>query len=166
MWLLLGGWLAIAGSMPQQAVFPTVTAENLARDKVTLPSGLAGKTNLLLISFAPEQQSDVDTWLPAAQALQHIDFQFHYYELPVQGRENFVFRWWATSSMRSDETDPMNWPWIVPLFVDQHRFLQELDIPNAKQVAALLVNRDGQVLWRAYGSLTPDKRAALMAAAQ
>lgn len=166
--LLLSGLLAgaAATALASPARFPAVTAENLARQKVTLPGGMAGEKNLLLISFAPEQQKDVESWLPAAQALQHMDFQFHYYELPVQGRENFVFRWWATSSMRSDESDPESWPWIVPLFVDQHRFMQELEIPNAKQVVALLVNRDGKVLWRAYGPMTTPDRAALMVAAQ
>ncbi|MGC2498622.1 MAG: hypothetical protein WA374_12830, partial [Acidobacteriaceae bacterium] len=62
-------------------------------------------------------------------------------------------------------SDPESWPWIVPLFVDRHTFQQDLAIPNEKQVVALLVNRQGQILWRASGPMTPDKRAALMAAA-
>lgn len=165
--LLLGGWLALAGAPRSfsQTIFPTVTAQNLAKEKVTLPGGLAGSRDLLLISFAPEQQTDVNTWLPAAQALQHMNFDFHYYQLPVQGRENFVFRWWETSSMRSDQTDPESWPWIVPLFVNEHKFLHDLEIPNAKQVVALLVNREGRVLWRSYGPMTPRARMELMAAA-
>jgi len=149
----------------QQPVFPQVTAYNLAKQKVTLPGGMAGKTDLLLISFAPEQQKDIQSWLEAGQAIQHSNFQFHYYELPVEGRENFVFRWWETSSLRSDESDPESWPWIVPLFVDRHTFMTGLNIPNEKQVVVLLVDRQGHILWRASGPMTPDKRASLMAAA-
>jgi len=149
----------------QQPVFPQVTAYNLAKQKVTFPGGMAGKTDLLLISFAPEQQKDLQSWLEAGQAIQHTNFQFHYYELPVEGRENFVFRWWESSSMRSDETDPESWPWIVPLFVERHTFTAALQIPNEKQVVALLVDRQGHILWRASGPMTPDKRASLMAAA-
>lgn len=149
----------------QQPVFPQVTAYNLAKQKVTLPGGMAGKTDLLLISFAPEQQKDLRSWLEAGQALQHTNFQFHYYELPVEGRENFVFRWWETSSMRSDENDPESWPWIVPLFIERHAFMAALGIPNEKQVVALLADREGHILWRASGPMTPDKRASLMAAA-
>ena len=154
-----------ASQAPKQALFPTVTGYNLNKDKVIFPSGMQGQTDLLLISFAPEQQSDIDSWLPAAQALQHSNFQFRWYEIPISNKENFIFRWWETSSLRSDQTDPETWPWIVPLFVDRHKFRQDLGIPNPKQVVALLVNRQGQILWRSSGPMTPDKRASLMAAA-
>jgi hypothetical protein len=149
----------------QAAVFPPVTSWNLDKEKVTLPGGLEGETNLLILSFALEQKKDVDTWMTAAEALQHSNFQFRYYQLPVAERENFIFRWWETSSMRSDETDPVTWHWIVPLFVDRPKFLKDLDIPNQKQIVVLLVDRQGHILWRNSGAITDDKRAALVAAA-
>jgi len=49
--------------------------------------------------------------------------------------------------------------------VDRQQFRKQLDIPNAKQVVALLVDRQGHVLWRASGVLTQDKRTSLLAAA-
>jgi hypothetical protein len=159
---VLASVLAPRSTAQAQPVFPPLTAYNLNKQKVKLPGGMAGKTDLLLISFAPEQQKDIESWLPTAQALQHLDFQFHYYELPVSNHENFVFRWWETSSMRSDGIDPESWPWVVPLFVDRGKFLRELDIPNAKQVVALLVDRQGHILWRASGPMTPELRARLM----
>lgn len=145
--------------------FPTITSYSLDKQKITLPAEMAGQTDLLIISFEPEQQKDVDSWLPAAEALQHASFQFRYYELPISGRENFIFRWWETSSMRSDETDPVMWHWIVPLFVDRQKFRRDLDIPNEKEVVVLLVDRQGHVLWRASGSMDQGKRAGLVAAA-
>jgi len=164
--LLSSSLTSLEAAQPQKpAIFPTVSGYSLNKDKVDFPSGMQGQTDLLLISFAPEQQKDIDSWLPAAQALQHSNFQFRWYELPVSSKENFIFRWWETSSIRSDQTDPETWPWIVPLFVDRHQFQQNLAIPNEKQIVALLVNRQGQILWRASGPMTPDKRASLMAAA-
>jgi hypothetical protein len=164
--------LALAGALPsaasqagQPAVFPSVSGWSLDKQKVTLPGGLEGQTDLLILSFAVEQKKDVDSWLPAAQALQHSNFQFRYYQLPIAERENFIFRWWEVSSMRSDETDPVTWHWIVPLFVDRQKFLRDLDIPNDKQIVVLLVDREGRVQWRSSGPITDDKRAALMAAA-
>ena len=149
---------------PESVEFPSVTAYSLDKQKVTLPSGMEGQIDLLILSFAPEQQNDVNSWLPVAQALQHTNFQFRYYQIPIAARENFVFRWWETSSMRSDQTDPVTWHWIVPIFVDRQKFLHDLDIPNDKQVVALLVDRHGRVLWRASGPLTDDKRNSLAAA--
>jgi hypothetical protein len=164
--------VALACAMPspasqsaKPAEFPSVTSYSLDKQKVTLPSGMEGQTDLLILSFALEQKRDVDSWMPVAQALQHSNFQFRYYQLPVSGRENMIFRWWETSSMRSDETDPVTWHWIVPLFVDRQKLLHDLDIPNDKQVVILLVDRQGHILWRASGAITDDKRAALLAAA-
>lgn len=162
--LLLACVLTPVGVAQAGGMFPPLTAYDLNKQKVTLPGGMAGTTDLLLISFAPEQQKDVDSWLPAAQALQHMNFQFHYYELPVEGRENFIFRWWDTSSLRSEQNDPQMWPWIVPLFVDRGNLTRELKIPNAKQVVALLVDRQGRILWRASGPMTAQLRSELMAA--
>lgn len=137
---------------------------SLDKAKVNLPQDLEGKLNLLLISFEPEQQKDVDTWLPAAQALQHSDFNFRWYQLPVSARENFVFRWWENSSMRTDESDPETWHWIVPLYVNKNEFRRTLQIPNEHDVVALLVDKQGHVLWRSSGSMTPQKRLSLLAA--
>ncbi len=146
-------------------MFPPVTSYSLDKQKVSLPGGLEGQTDLLLLSFEPEQKKDIDTWLPAAQALQHMNFKFRYYQLPISSKENILFRWWETSSLRSDETDPETWHWIVPLFVDRKPFLDDLQIPDEKHVVVLLVDRQGHVLWRASGPMTQDKRTALMNAA-
>lgn len=154
-----------AAQAPKPAVFPAITAYRLDKQKIVLPSGLEGQTNLLILSFEEEQKRDADSWMPAAQALQHSNFQFRYYSTPVFVRENFVFRWWETASLRNDQTDPETLHWIVPLFVERGPFLNSLGIANAKQVAVLLVDRQGQVLWRALGAMTEDKRASLMAAA-
>ncbi len=154
-----------AAQPSKQAAFPSVTSYSLDKQKVALPGELEGQTDLLLISFKPEQNNDINSWLPAAQALQHSNFQFRYYQLPVAERENFIFRWWESSSMRSDQTDPETWHWIIPLWVDRRKFLDDLQIPNEKQVVALLIDRQGHILWRSAGPMSPDKRASLMSAA-
>jgi hypothetical protein len=145
------------------AVFPHLTAYNLSKTKLDLPGDFAGQLNLLLISFRPEQQSQIDSWMPVAQALQHIHSGFHWYQLPVSDSENFIFRWWDNSSMRSDDTDPETWPWIVPLYVNRHHFRRSLQIPTGKQVSVLLVNQQGRVLWRSEGPMTMEKRDSLKA---
>jgi hypothetical protein len=143
------------------AVFPAITSYSLDKAKVNLPGDLVGQANLLLVSFEPEQQKDIDTWMPFAQALQHTNFSFRWYRLPVSGRENFVFRWWSNSSMRSDETDPETWPWIVPIFVDKDDFRRTLQIPNEHEIVVLLIDKQGHVLWRAAGPLTSANRTSL-----
>jgi hypothetical protein len=163
---LVGCLLApLEAQQAQQATFPPITSWSLDKEKITLPGEFQGQIDLLLLSFREEQQNDINSWMSTAQALQHLNFQFRYYQLPVAEKENFIFRWWETSSMRSDQTDPEALHWIVPLWVDRKKFFQSLDIPNDKQVVVLLVDRQGKVLWRATGPMTPDNRTALMNAA-
>jgi hypothetical protein len=145
-------------------VFPAISAYSLDKAKVNLPADLEGKVNLLLISFEPEQAKDIETWMPLAQALQHMNFQFRYYKMPVTNPENFIYRWWDGSSLRSVETDPETWHWIIPLYVNKGNFRRSLNIPNEKEIVVALVDKTGQVLWRASGRLTDDKKTSLTAA--
>ena len=156
--------LAAQSNSAQPAAFPVLSAYNLAKAKLNLPSDFAGSLDLLLISFEPEQQSQIDSWMPVAQALQHTNFDFRWYRMPVSASENIVFRWWDNASMRSDETDPETYPWIVPLYVDVKSFRRSLRIPTTHTIAVLLVNKQGNVLWRAEGGMTPAARASLIAA--
>jgi hypothetical protein len=152
------------GDTSRPAVFPPLIAYNLGKTKLFLPRDFAGQLDLLLISFKPEQRTDIDTWMPLAQALQHTNFNFRWYRMPVSGPENVIFRWWEDSSMRSDETDPETWPWIVPLYVDKNTFRRSLQISGERQIVVVLVDKQGHVLWHADGTLTPDKRTSLTAA--
>ncbi|HUY80785.1 MAG TPA: hypothetical protein VMU92_03605 [Acidobacteriaceae bacterium] len=146
------------------AVFPSLSTYNLAREKLNLPADFAAQFDLLLISFKPEQQTQIDTWMLAAQALQHTNFDLRWYRMPVSANENIVFRWWDNASMRSDETDPETYPWIVPLYVNVNSFRRALHIPTTRKIAVLLVNKQGRVLWRAEGPVTPEARSSLIVA--
>jgi hypothetical protein len=163
--LLLLPFIAAQGGDAQNAVtFPAVSSYNLNKVKISLPADLAGQVNLLLVSFQPEQQKDIDSWTPAAQGLLHTTLGFRWYRLPVSGPENMIFRWWENSSMRSDETDPEIWPWIIPLYVNKDEFRRTLQISGEKEVVVLLTDKQGHVLWRASGAMTPANRTALEAA--
>lgn len=147
---------------PRATMFPALTAYNLDKAKVNLPTDLEGKVNLLLISFEPEQSKDIETWMPAAQAIQHMNFLFRYYQMPVSSQENFIYRWWDTSSLRSVESDPLAWHWIIPLFTNKDTFRRALNIPNEKEIVLVLVDKTGQVLWKTSGHLTDQKKSSLI----
>ncbi|HYK36043.1 hypothetical protein [Alloacidobacterium sp.] len=149
------------GDSPAVIRFPAITTYSLDKAKVNLPSDFEGKVNLVLVSFEPEQSKDIDTWMPTAEALQHMNFQFRYYRMPISSEENFIFRWWDTSSLRSVETDSLTWHWIIPLYTNKDTFRRALSIPNEKQIILVLVDRNGQVLWKTSGRMTGDKKTSL-----
>jgi hypothetical protein len=154
----------VGSGVVAQTIFPVVTTDALDKQRVTLPTDLEGQANLLLLSFAPDQANQLETWTAVAQALQHTQFTFRTYRIPVAERENALFRWWANASLRSSETDPELWHWVVPIYVEKQAFRAQLGIADEKSVVALLVDRGGHVLWRATGVSSPGSRASLAAA--
>jgi hypothetical protein len=142
--------------------FPTITAQALDKSSITFPSQLQGKLNLLLLSWARDQAPNA-----VAQALLHSDLSLRVYRIPVNDPENFLFRWWDSASLRTDETDPELLHWIVPIYTDKAKLRRALNIPaNDHQVLVLLVDRSGRVLWKSQGPSTPSSRQSLRAAAQ
>ena len=147
--------------------FPTVTAQALDSTSITLPSQMQGKLNLMLLSWARDQAPQVETWNAVSQALLHSDPGLRVYRVPVSNPENFLFRWWDSTSLRTDETDPELLHWIVPIYTDKVKLRRALDVPaNDHQVLVLLVSPSGRVLWKAMGPSTPASRQSLRAAAR
>jgi hypothetical protein len=162
--LLMPAIAAQRSDAQKHATFPPISSYSLDKARVNLPGDFAGKLNLLLISFQPEQQKDIDSWMPAAQGLLHTTLGFRWYRLPVSGPENVIFRWWENSSMRSDESDPETWPWTIPLYINKDPFRRDLQISDEKNIVVLLTDKQGRVLWRVSGAMTAANRSALNAA--
>jgi hypothetical protein len=144
--------------------FPSVEANSLNKQRYLLPQDFGGQVNLVLISFAREQQTAVDSWLPAARQAEQQYADLRYYELPTTSKENLLYRWWFNSALRSNNADPALNGRILTLYVSKRHFLHTLDIPNEKQIAVLLVDRSGQVLWKTAGAYTASKAASMASA--
>jgi hypothetical protein len=152
----------VSQSEPDQ--FPAIQATSLDNAKLHLPQDFSGQMNLVIISFAREQQQEVDTWIPATRQLQSAHSQLNYYELSTMSRENLLYRWWFNAALRSDTADKNLRSRILTAYVSKRKFLESLHIPNEKQVVAILVDRTGKVFWRTDGACTGEKTTALQAA--
>lgn len=155
-----------AKSSPATVRFPAITAYSLTKAKVTLPAALTGNRNLLLLSFDADQTPEINRWVTEVQSLSRLHNDLSYYLLPVSEQRNPLFRWWDNSSMRSDFSDPQLWPRVVPLYLNEKQFREELQIPTGHEVVILLTDRAGNVLWRTSGPMDPQKIAALQAILQ
>ena len=148
-------------------VFPDTTADALDRSLINIPKQLEGRENLVFLLWARDQEAQVDTWITAAQALQHASFDFRVYRMLVSTRENALYRWWDNNSLRSAETDPEMLHWTVPLYTDKAQLRHALGIADDdRTIAVMLLDRSGRVLWKARGPSTEAGRAGLLAAAQ
>lgn len=141
--------------------FPTVVSYNLEKAKVTLPGDFQGETNLLTLSFEFEQQKEADSWTPVIKEVEASHPSFHHYFLPVFGRENFLYRWWMNSSLRSLLPTHEERQATIPLYLSRQAFLRQMQIPSDREITVLLVEKNGRVLWRTTGPLTEAKRSSL-----
>lgn len=155
---------ATAAPAPDMGQFPVMQAANLNDTHFNLPQNFGGQVNLIVISFAREQQHAVDSWLPAARKLEAANRTFRYYELPTMSRQNILYRWWFDAALRSNTTDKDLRSRILPVYVNKHKFLRSLHIRNDKNVVAVLVDQSGRVYWRGDGPYTDQKGQALISA--
>ena len=146
-----------------KGTFPSLTASNLEKQSMSLPEDFAGDRNLLLVAFQREQQKNVDTWLHEMKRFESRT-NFRYYELPTIDRLNPAFRWFINNGMRRGIPDREARARTITLYLDKPWFRKALNLPDEKQIYALLVDRSGRVLWRAAGDFDEAKAASLQAA--
>lgn len=144
--------------------FPVIASYNLEKTKVTLPADFQGQVNLIILTFESEQQKDADTWTPVVKNVEASRPGMHHYLLPVYGKENFLYRWWINSSLRSSLPEDEQRQTTIPLYLNRPNFMKSLKIGSDKEITVLLVDKQGRVLWREMGGLNEAKRSSLQAA--
>lgn len=149
---------------PELGRFPNIQATSLDGAKMHLPRDFSGRLDLVVISFAREQQHQVDTWIPVAQQIQSAHPNFSYYELPTMAGENILYRWWFAAALRSDTADKKMRSRILIAYVNKHKFRASLHIANEKRPVAVLVDRAGKVFWRGTGVCTDRDKVELRSA--
>ena len=141
--------------------FPTVTGANLLRRKVTLPADLEGELTIFLIAFQRWQQSVIDTWVPFVRQLEDTNEGVSYYELPVIQRMNVLARTFINEGTRAGIPDQVARERTITLYVDKAAFRQTLKLPSEEDIYVLLVDREGDVIWREEGAFSPEKGESL-----
>jgi hypothetical protein len=144
-----------------QPTFPTVNADSLDNTKVSLPADFTKPLNLLVLSFARDQQDGVETWIDSFKKIEGSHPQVQLWVLPVSSREDVIYKWWLNSSIRGNLAKDESPRFTVPLYVNKPQFRKVLSIPSEKQVVVLLTNKAGVVLWRADGSANDTFNASL-----
>jgi hypothetical protein len=141
------------------AVLPTVTATALDRQKVTVPEAFTRPFNLLILFFQRDQQAVVDSWAVAMASAP--DPRLQTWLLPISQRENGLYQWWLNASFRGELTASEPRRYTVPLYVDKRQFLGSLQVATEQEVAVLVTDKAGHVVWRSAGPITDSKKADL-----
>jgi len=141
--------------------FPEVLGTNLEGDDVFLPAELKGESNLIVIAFAREQQSDINTWIEATKGFYDEYKAFEFYELPVIKAMNFFMRFNINNGMRYGIPDKEQRLRTVTLYIDKESFKTALNISDEESIRVLLLDASGKILWREAGAASVDKIRSL-----
>ena len=156
--------LPLAAQTPAGKI-PELATTDLNERPTTLPGDLEAEYSLLLVAFAMWQQREVDTWIPDGRALEERFRNFRFHEIPL-GEAGPQVRDFGNAGMRSGIPDPDIRARTHPIYVrgaPRAAILEAMAIEDTSHIQLFLVRRDGQVLWRAEGSRTPEARKALLA---
>lgn len=144
--------------------FPTVSGFNLNRQEFQFPRDLAGELNILFVPFKQYQQFTVNTWVPFAQETEAAFPGVVYYELPTIDEMPALSRMFINEGMRAGIPDETARERTVTLYIDTSNFMAATAIPDMNEVHILLVNREGDILWRTTGDFDEGKGRSLLEA--
>lgn len=148
----------------QPGTFPVIEAESLRGRTLRLPADLKGSRNLLLVAYEREQQADIDTWLAVLDTLAPQLPDFAYYELPTIGSS---FKWMRAvidGGMKQGIPDRAQRDRTITLYLDVDWFRAQIGTAGNDSVAALLVDREGNIAARWYGRYSKARGDSLRGA--
>ena len=142
--------------------FPTVNGTNLRREKLTLPQDFAGKYNLIFIAFHQWHQEEVNSWIPLAESCETQFPGLVYYELPTIRALKPFSRFFINEGMRAGIPNPKSRERTITLYLDKDDFRTALGLEDEEHIFALLIDRQGEELWRARGPHNQSSEAGLL----
>lgn len=143
-------------------LFPRVEGTNLEGRRFVLPADFESDLNLVFIAFKREQQADVDSWLPFIRGRRLSERGVRVYELPTLNRSYRFMRRVIDGGMARGISERATREVTITLYIDKGPFKRALKITTEDAIVAVVVSRDGTVLWRAEGPFSEAAGASLI----
>lgn len=145
--------------------FPTITAENLNKEKITLPDDLAGEPALVLIAYQRQQQENVNTWLDRIDEIKAAIPGVRIIETPtISSMKWGWFSGFIDGGMRSGIPDTQARARTITLYTDVSKFNDALGIESTKTIYAVLLDDKGRVIQMVEGDYNDEKITKLIRA--
>ncbi len=141
--------------------FPQLAARDLDGREVTLPAGLPGGRNVVLIAFRRNQQNLVDSWVPWLEQRAATDPGLRFVEIPAIGLQWEPARAAIDGGMAAAIRDEAVRRRTLTVYTDVRRVTAPLGIDDRSTIWLCLVDRAGRVAWRGSGGFDHATAAAL-----
>lgn len=136
---------------------PPMQATNLMDNAVSLPEGLSGQRNILLIAFDHDQQEEIDTWIGPVSELVAEDPTLNYYELAAIGPMNGLVKVFIERGMRSGVETPAQRTRTLIVYDGKEALKEGLEISDESRIYTVYIDKTGFQFWRAEGVWTQEK---------
>ncbi len=141
--------------------FPRLAARDLDGHEVTLPAGLPGEWNVVIIAFQRQQQAAADSWVPWLQERTAAMPWLRFAELPAIGLRWQPARPVIDGGMAAAIRDQQTRRRTLTVYTDLRRVTAPLGIGDRSTIWLFLVDRSGLVRWRGSGGWDPAIAAKL-----
>jgi hypothetical protein len=135
--------------------FPQLGARDLDGREVTLPAGLPGEWNVVIIAFQRQQQELVDSWVPWLEERAAVMPWLRFAELPAIGLQWQPARPVIDGGMAAAIRDQQTRRRTLTVYTDLRRVTAPLGIGDRNTIWLFLVDRAGRVRWRGSGGWDP-----------
>jgi hypothetical protein len=127
------------------SAFPKVVGNNLNKQRVTIPDDMTGRNVLLLVGYEQRAQFDIDRWI---LGVLQADIPVEIVEVPtIAGMMPRAVQGFIDNGMRSG-IPKSDWASVVTVYEDADKIIQALGNERPQSAYAVLLNRDGRIVWR------------------
>lgn len=141
--------------------FPQVSVSDLNGQSYELPVGLPSARAVIVMGFAHSQREEVARWAKALTLAVNGKADLMLIEMPVIDGGSAALRSVIRNGMRAGISDEDTRRRTMTLFVNRDEFARTLKLSSVEQPAVVLIARDGAILWKASGALSPEQLAGL-----
>ena len=135
--------------------FPRLGARDLDGREVTLPAGLPGEWNVVIIVFQRQQQELADSRVPRLEERASVTPWLRFAELPAIGLQWQPARPVIDGGMAAAIRDQQTRRRTLTVYTDLRRVTAPLGISDRNTIWLFLTDRAGRVRWRGSGGWDP-----------
>lgn len=140
---------------------PTLTGHNLMGRQYTLPLHLEGNHSLLLLSSPQTPPDTLASWQPALQHLGHRHANLHYHELPIDLDHDALQEWALQGAQRAGVFNDRATHTTITIALHNPSLPAAINPAQNRGLVALLVDKNGRLLWQGCGKLNDHQRQSL-----
>ena len=142
--------------------FPTLQAERLTGQTVTFPDDLTEEVNILIVAFDQKAQQLVDSWGRLILAKYEPQPNISYHEVPM------ISGWYRPMAGQIDRWMRQGIPAqyhenTVTFYGNRAPYMRELRMTRRNSCYVFVLDRKGQIVYRAEGMMDGKKERKLRA---